>query len=992
MKKLFLLLLYVFTNYAFSFQQDLSEKIRQADSLLNEKAYHLSKDHWKEILELAPKNNAGYNTYKSKLFFCEAKLLEADGDYKNATEKYQLVQELLNKDSAPKDPQYEVIIYSGLYHSLAYSGNWQAALEKGNEGFALLNSTIDKKIRTDYVYDLGYINDRLNNYPEAIDLYQQSIALYKTFEENKSFDLGLAYNNLATVYRKIGFFSERLNSFEQAKIYWEKDSSINPTYLITLYGNMMRLYIEYGDATKAEQLFNALNEVPKEGLPTPDVFDKFRLNVMYYTFSGQLEKAESQLGEFSTLFSVLSQKEKEQNNHFYLATLLEMTDYYYEKELDDQALETSIRTINIAKTYRQSYYEMRAYTQQTKLATHKKEYAAAVDLLDKALAINDLKPIGLVNVVNILIKKGTVQAKQNHITEARKSIKDALTVLADKKVNAPEEITIETFEQQHSSYFVIALKDLAGFYKEMFHHTKQKTDAQHAKYLYEMAADVFGLYYQNGEYNSYLNKLNKEINEGIYEIHTESQTPLSPVIVTKIEANTSQVLRNEFERKYFQFLSVEEGMLAQRNLLQFQLKNTKKDNETDKTLTELQKEITKLDTEIATKDPLLQSFYNDDISLQEIQNHLTENELFVKYFVGEQYVFASILSQNNIELYRLAETDSLKEKLTIFYKNLQNPQINTLSQSQELYTQLIKPFQEKLEKYKFLTIVPDDFLHYLPFETLENEAGPLVSLHNIKYANSLALWHFLKINPHQPKEDQNLLAAFAPQYNIKSNEIALRGNRFKDLKGARTEAENITSSMKGDLFLNDEASIENFVTRTSAYKIYHLAMHAVLNEEDHTKSSLIFHNNDFFDFSSLYGMYLPADLVVLSACNTGIGKLAAGEGFLSLSRALTYSGVRSSVYSLWEVPDEETSELMVSFYNYLSEGKNKADALSEAKKDFIENNPLKSHPYYWAGFVLNGDATPIVTAGKNTFWYITAGVIFIAGLFLFKRYRRKRSV
>lgn len=83
----------------------------------------------------------------------------------------------------------------------------------------------------------------------------------------------------------------------------------------------------------------------------------------------------------------------------------------------------------------------------------------------------------------------------------------------------------------------------------------------------------------------------------------------------------------------------------------------------------------------------------------------------------------------------------------------------------------------------------------------------------------------------------------------------------------------------------------------------------------------------------------------------------AGEGLLSLSRALAFSGVRSSVYSLWDVPDEETSELMVSFYKFLDDGKDKDEALKMAKLDFIKNNPLKSHPYYWAGFVTMGILT-----------------------------------
>lgn len=989
MKKPLLLLLFVFTKCTYAYQNDLPQMVRQADSLLKEGDYRLSKERWQKIVDLATKKQADYLTYKSKLLFCEASLFQAEGNYKSAIEKYQNALQLIDKDTVSNDNQYRLNIYNGLYHSLAYSGNWQAALEKGTEGLAFMDATVDKKTRADYIYDLGYINDQLDNFTEAIDLYQQSIELYKTFEESKDFDLGLAYNNLATVYRQIGFFSERLKSFEQAKLYWEKDSSIDPSYLITLYGNMMKLYIEYGDAIKAEKLFAALNKVPDNRLQIKDVFNKSRLNVMYLVFSDQYAKAESQLDELDGLFSTLDQKEKEQNSHYYLAALLEMTDYYHQRKLDDEALATSTRSVNIAKTYRQPYYEMLAYTKQTKIATLEKEYAKAIDLLDKALAINDQEPIGLVNEVNILIKKGILQSKLNHVTQARNTIKTALSVLTEGEVGSPEEVTMEIFEQRHSSYFVMALKDLANFYKEMFHRTHGEADAQHAKYLYEMAAEVFGLYYQNGEYNTHLNNLNKEINEGIYGMHAELQAPLSPTILARVEANNSQVLRNEFERKHFQFLSVEESVLDRRNLLQFQLKNSGQDKEAQN---ELRDAIAKLDAEIDNKDPLLQSFYNKQISLQKIQDHLKENELLVKYFLGNERIFAITISQNSLQLFRLTETDSLKHKLAAFYQNLQNPQKNTRPMAQELYRELVEPFQNELSKFRNLTIVPDDFLHYLPFEVLENRGEPLVNTYNIQYANSLALWYFLEEHPHRPKENQDLLAAFAPQYDTDGDKIAMRGVRFRDIKGARKEAEKVSTALDGDLFLDDEASIKNFMDYASKYKIYHLAMHAVLNEEEHTQSSLIFHNNDFFDFSSLYSMHLPAELVVLSACNTGVGKLAAGEGFLSLSRALTYSGVRSSVYSLWEVPDEETSEIMVSFYHYLGEGENKATALAKAKQDFIEHNPLKSHPYYWAGFIVNGDTAPIATSPKNRLWYIVAGVLLIGGMFCFMRFRRKESV
>src|SRR5690606_29407257 len=93
-----------------------------------------------------------------------------------------------------------------------------------------------------------------------------------------------------------------------------------------------------------------------------------------------------------------------------------------------------------------------------------------------------------------------------------------------------------------------------------------------------------------------------------------------------------------------------------------------------------------------------------------------------------------------------------------------------------------------------------------------------------------------------------------------------------------------------------------------------------------------------------------------------------------------YSGVKSSVYSLWQVPDKETSEIMISFYENLKEGQSKDEALANAKRDFIENNPMKNHPFYWAGFVVNGDVSPIQ---ESTNWWLYIGIGLTIGLLIF---------
>jgi CHAT domain-containing protein len=105
---------------------------------------------------------------------------------------------------------------------------------------------------------------------------------------------------------------------------------------------------------------------------------------------------------------------------------------------------------------------------------------------------------------------------------------------------------------------------------------------------------------------------------------------------------------------------------------------------------------------------------------------------------------------------------------------------------------------------------------------------------------------------------------------------------------------------------------------------------------------------------------------------------------MSLSRALTFAGVQSSVYSLWQVPDKETAEIIISFYKNLKNGQSKDEALSNAKTTFMKNNPMKNHPFYWAGFVVNGDVSAI-NSSINYLIYIGIGLLILILTFVFTK-------
>jgi CHAT domain-containing protein len=248
----------------------------------------------------------------------------------------------------------------------------------------------------------------------------------------------------------------------------------------------------------------------------------------------------------------------------------------------------------------------------------------------------------------------------------------------------------------------------------------------------------------------------------------------------------------------------------------------------------------------------------------------------------------------------------------------------------------------------------------------------LVQDFNLSYDYSLPIWLLNK--KYKTSNQQHKFVAFAPNYPSK-NEVAFTRADLKDLIFAKKEAAQVAKLFNGTTFLNQKATKNTFLKVKENFGIFHFSMHSLLFEDDFNQSCLVFSNNERLYFSELYKMNFPAQMVVLSACDTGNGVLKSGEGIMSISRALTYAGVNSTVMSLWQVPDKETSEIMISFYKNLKKGETKDAALANAKKEFLSKNRMKQHPFYWAGFVVNGDVSPITNTTSNWIWFAFAGVI-----------------
>jgi CHAT domain-containing protein len=186
---------------------------------------------------------------------------------------------------------------------------------------------------------------------------------------------------------------------------------------------------------------------------------------------------------------------------------------------------------------------------------------------------------------------------------------------------------------------------------------------------------------------------------------------------------------------------------------------------------------------------------------------------------------------------------------------------------------------------------------------------------------------------------------------------------WRPLPWSLVEIDSIATIVSMDRYIGDEATKENFLKEAPDAVLLHLATHAEVHDRDPMLSRLVFSprsSDPYLYASEIYGLSLKADLVVLSACETGLGQWARGEGVMSLARAFMIAGCPQVVMSLWAVDDRSTAQLMTDFYRGIDSELPPHEALRQAKLKMLDgDNPVYAHPYYWAGWVPIGGARAV---------------------------------
>lgn len=394
------------------------------------------------------------------------------------------------------------------------------------------------------------------------------------------------------------------------------------------------------------------------------------------------------------------------------------------------------------------------------------------------------------------------------------------------------------------------------------------------------------------------------------------------------------------------------------------------------TLSTISIELKDLQTLISAKYP---DAFSKTISLNSLQPKVEkDNAVLVSYFFGKEALYRFKISGKEMRFHKTVVDESLSKSISKFINYFEksatiNNDIKGFTAQANLLFNLLLP--KTLPKNKNLILIPDGLLHFIPFEALLTEPSQstsfanlpfLIKQNSVSYNTSASLYY----NAKTPDLKNSVLGVF-PVFEESSQPLTF----------SLDEAKNLSALMDSRLLMRQEASKENFIAFAKAHSILHLSTHAYSG--NFTIPAAMEFYDDVMLLQEFYSLNLNPKLVVLSACETGIGKIQSGEGSMSLARGFQYAGAQNLLFSLWKVNDLATSQLMASFYEHYSLHNSGFSASRHSKLDYLQNPTItnaKKSPYYWSSFVYYGALDESEKPKRSTVHYLAA--FFIIFLFL----------
>ncbi|MEO8473578.1 MAG: CHAT domain-containing tetratricopeptide repeat protein [Chryseolinea sp.] len=403
----------------------------------------------------------------------------------------------------------------------------------------------------------------------------------------------------------------------------------------------------------------------------------------------------------------------------------------------------------------------------------------------------------------------------------------------------------------------------------------------------------------------------------------------------------------------------------------------------------------------------------DLVAIQNIMKR--RHQVILEFFWGSESVYGLAIDGNRVSFVKIGRPSALGKHVEAMLQHV-NGDVSTTSidafnnfcvNASTLYDSLVSPFASMIKPDGKIHIIPDGALSQLAFDILLEKKITLnhvdyrglpylLKNHSIGYSYSSAM--LIPRNERVVRNPSLLAIAFTGGARFRGREPDIE--KLEQIEGSEKELEALSNRFDNGKFLVEkEATESNFKSLSPNYDLIHLAIHGKGNAKTDFSASLYFRSKydtiDDGEFHSyeLYGLKLKALMAVLSACESGLGKDYKGEGMISMASAFTSAGCENTLMSLWKVNDQASTVLMDKFYENLLEGEDIAEALRQAKLNYLfSSDELTADPRIWAPLVGYGSLHQIFKKDKSSLYLALAGVAaFIAISFMIWRSRLKTN-
>jgi CHAT domain-containing protein len=850
-------------------------------------------------------------------------------------------------------------------------------------------------------------------YLETISLLNKLIPDFERNGQRNAIEIAKSYSFKGMSYRSLNKYVEAINSYEKAIIIFEKNLA-NSDFVSMTHNYIAQIYLTRLNYTAAIAHFEKALESDSTHYYDSEIY---RFLGLTYEFLNDYNKA------FEYAQKGLKIKELSNNE---MSEFLGIIASALEGEGETKrALGIMHNSLNlIIETDGEEDNRRRKYTFLAEIAAKENQYKLAQDYIKKAIKESKL----------------AYDSKDRELAKMHATIGDVF-----KNINMPDsalahyqQALIQVFPKFNSTN-IADNPDIKDVYTESWIMTaaarkaqalhlryQQKgdiADLRNAAYCYDLSlAGVKQLYKSYGSdgaklyMGDYSHNYFEQAIEVNYLLYTKTgEQSYLRKILSLMEQSKASVLSDAIQKnKALLLTGIPDSLLELEKDLRIsiadyttQLKNTEVEGQDNgeevlakikSQLSEYQLKHERLLEQMKADYPNFRAYIEEypEPNFEDVLGKILDDKsIFVEFFTGGKAIYCLTIGRNGATILKLERNDDLECRLQeyfSFFKNsnaiLEDP-AGYLTTAHSLYKSLFSNTLSNANAgIQRLVLVPDGLLGYLPFDALVmQEPSSFTGFGNIeflvkKYSLSYAYSANTLLQQKELHQRKGKLLRVMPRF--------LDGER--GLAPLKYSDEETTDGIAWLSLEGAQATKAGFKSLVETCRLLHLSTHAESNAG--SGEPYIELADGRLLLPELYSMNLSAaDLVVLSACETGLGEVAKGEGVMSLARGFAYAGAGSLVASLWKVNERSTASLFAHFYQYLAEGKTKSEALRLAKLSLLENagTDTRQSPYYWAGFVFMGNDGEMDLPSKwRNLLMVAGGVGLATGALVYFRKRRRK--